>query len=313
MLAGDHGLVLQTPGPRPPAWGGIVQRLRVQIQKPYIMMPGAVVVLMVAVAFGVQPKSHGAASSPDAASLSISVAGSPTPDPGSATPQPTATPTSPATPTPSATPAASVTAAAASPTAAPSPAGNAPASPTSQVAGVQATPTPDDSALAFQTTQCGPIKETSVPLAVEQNLSGISVRATNAALYPIDYFSCILMATGGPDATNLAVSLQRSQKAGSTHAVLIDLWIANTSKDFGQVNLRTASLAAAGQVFTPTATLGGRSEVVISSGQARSVTLVVAITNTISEAVGPVTLSIDPPLWGGKPTPGKYQLFLPTP
>jgi len=139
------------------------------------------------------------------------------------------------------------------------------------------------------------------------------VRATNAAIYPIDYFSCILMATGGPDATNLAVSLQRTQKSGATHAVLVDLWIANTSRDFGQVNLRTASLAAAGQVFTPTATLGGRSEVVISSGQARSVTLVVAITNTITDNVGPVTLSIDAPLWGGKPTPGKYQLFLPTP
>jgi len=274
-------------------------------------MPGAVVVLMVGVAFGVQPRSTSVASGADATSLNIiSPDGSPTHAPGSPTAQATVTPVPTATPKPAATsnaaPAATVSAVASS-VATPA------ASPTSQVAGVQATPTPDDSALAFETTQCGPIKETSVPLAVEQNLSGVSVRATNAAIYPIDYFQCILMATGGADATNLSLSLQRSQKAGATHAVLLDLWITNTSRDFGQVNLRTAALAAAGQVFTPTATLGGRSDVVISSGQARSLTLVIAITNTISDNVGPVTLTIDPPLWGGKPTLGKYQLFLPTP
>ncbi len=299
-----------TPGPRPPGSGDIVQRLRLQIRKPQILMPGAIVVLMVAVAFGVQPRSTGVASGSDGSSLSINAPGSPTPTPGSPTPRATATPSSQATPTPSATPGAGSTATAVpSATNTTSPA----ASPTSQVAGIQATPTPDDSSLAFETTQCGPIKETSVSLAVEQNLSGISVRAMNAAIYPIDYFRCILMATGGPDATNLAMSLQRNQKAGATHAILLDLWIVNTSRDFGQVNLRTASLAAAGQSFSPTATLGGRSEVVISSGQARGVTLVVAITNTVSDNVGPVTLTIDPPLWGGRPTPGKYQMFLPTP
>lgn len=303
----------QTPGPRSPAWGDIVQRLRLQIQKPYILLPGAVVVLMLAVALGVQPKSSGAASSTDAPSLDIRAVGTPTAAAATQTPLPTATPLSTATPKPSPTVAGNATPPAASPSAVTSPAASPASNPTSQVAGVQATPTPDDGSLAFQTTQCGAIKETSVTLAVEQNISGISVRATNAAIYPIDYFSCILMATGGPEATNLSVSLQRTQKAGATHAVLIDLWIANTSRDFGQVNLRTASLAAAGQVFIPTATLGGRSEVVISGGQARSVTLVVAITDTVTENVGPVTLSIDPPLWGGKPTAGKYQLFLPTP
>jgi hypothetical protein len=72
-------------------------------------------------------------------------------------------------------------------------------------------------------------------------------------------------------------------------------------------------VAAAGQSFSPIATLGGRSEVVVSSGQGRNVTLVVAIRNTVGATAGPVTLVIEAPLSGGTPVAGKYQLFLPTP
>jgi hypothetical protein len=89
--------------------------------------------------------------------------------------------------------------------------------------------------------------------------------------------------------------------------------MANSSKQFGQINVRNATVAAAGQTFSPLATLGGRSEVVISSGQGRNLSLVVAITNTIGETTGPVTLLVEGPLLAGAQVPGKYQLFLPTP
>ena len=98
-----------------------------------------------------------------------------------------------------------------------------------------------------------------------------------------------------------------------TTILLVDLWIANSSRQFGQVNLRTAQVAAAGQAFSPIATLGGRSEVVVSSGQGRNVTLVIAVRNTVGATPGPVTLVVEAPLSGGTPVAGKYQLFLPTP
>lgn len=107
--------------------------------------------------------------------------------------------------------------------------------------------------------------------------------------------------------------VSKAEREGMTHAVLIDLWITNSSREFGQVNLRTAVISAAGQVFSPLATLGGRSEVVVSGGQGRNVTLVAAVKNTIGSGTGPITVSIDAPLAGGKQTAGKYQLFLPTP
>jgi hypothetical protein len=89
--------------------------------------------------------------------------------------------------------------------------------------------------------------------------------------------------------------------------------MANASKQFGQVNVRNATLALAGQSFTPLATLGGRSEVVISSGQGRNMSLVVAVKNNVGETTGPMTLIVEGPLMGGAQLPGKYQLFLPTP
>jgi hypothetical protein len=187
------------------------------------------------------------------------------------------------------------------------------AHPTDEVAGARSTPTTAPEAdLSRESTQCGTIQETSVALSVEQVLQGVSVRVTRGTVYPVDYFRCILMATGGREAISLAGSISKAQRDGATHAVLVDLWITNAARDFAQVNLKTAQLAAAGQAFAPLATLGGRSEVVVSSGQGRNVTLVVTLANKL-ETTGPVTLTIDAPLAGGKQTPGKYQLFLPTP
>jgi hypothetical protein len=96
---------------------------------------------------------------------------------------------------------------------------------------------------------------------VQQVVSGVAVAARQATLYPADYFSCILMATGGREAVSLAGSVSKAHRDGATDAVLIDLWITNSGRDFGQVNLRTSALAVAGQTFTPLATpaaAGGR-------------------------------------------------------
>ena len=93
----------------------------------------------------------------------------------------------------------------------------------------------------------------------------------------------------------------------------MDLWITNGTNDFVQINLKTAVFSAVGQTFTPLATLGGRAEVVVATGQGRNVTLVGTLTNTLSDNTGPITVSIDAPRMGGEQTPGKYQLFLPTP
>jgi hypothetical protein len=186
------------------------------------------------------------------------------------------------------------------------------------VAGVRSTPefTPTatvDPELQRQPTQCGELKEQTTVLAVEQSISGVSIKATRAAVYPIEYFRCILMATGGQEAYGLAASILKAEQQGQTHVALIDLWIANASKQFGQVNVRGATLSAAGQTFSPTATLGGRSEVVVSSGQGRNLSLVVAIKNTVGATTGPMTLVVEAPLIGGNPVAGKYNLFLPTP
>ena len=170
-----------------------------------------------------------------------------------------------------------------------------------------------DPALQRQPTQCGQIQESTTAVSVEQSITGVSIKATRVAVYPVEYFRCILMATGGQEAYGLASSVNKAEEAGMTHVVLVDLWVANASKQFGQVNVRNATLAVAGQSFTPTATLGGRSEVVVSSGQGRNLSVVFAIKNGVGATTGPMTLIVDGPLTGGNPVAGKYQLFLPTP
>jgi hypothetical protein len=194
-----------------------------------------------------------------------------------------------------------------------------------QVAGARATPsaitvaaqtTPADPGpdLSRQSGECGAIREVTVPLSVEQNIGGVAVRATRAAVYPIDYLRCILLATGGRDATSLSLTIGKAeQEAGATHAVLIDLWMTNSGREFGQLNLKSAQVAAAGATFSPLATLNGRADVVVSAGQGRSVTLVVGVKHSIGGNTGPMTLMLEAPMFNGKPVPGKYQLFLPTP
>jgi len=272
------------------------------LKKPQYVLPAAIVLGMLAIAFGVQPKGASGTAS-DFAATPIERAS--TVPPGAPTASPAARPTLAAhTQAAQAQPSTTGTTAAASSTAA------------SDVAGARATPSATstvDPALQRQPTQCGEIKESTTVTAVEQSISGVSVKATKVAAYPIDYFRCILMATGGQEAYGLAGSVMKAEEQGNTHIVLIDLWMANGSKQFGQLNVRTASVAVAGQAFAPTATLGGRSEVVVSSGQGRNLTLVVAIKNTVGATTGPMTLVVEGPLLGGNQVPGKYQLFLPTP
>jgi hypothetical protein len=284
------------PRQRPPAFEP--NRLLEKLKKPQYALPAAIVVVMLGVAFGLQP---GSTSTSTSARDSFTAIPKPTESP---LPSPTAAP---ATPDPSATPAAPAT---------PAEAGSI-HTPSAEVAGARSTPGAAaaalDPALTAEPTQCGALQETTVPLSVEQAISGVSVKATRAAIYPIDYFRCILVATGGNEAYTLASAVARAANEDMTTVLLVDLWIANSSRHFGQINLRTARAAAAGQSFSPIATLGGRSEVVVSSGQGRNVTLVIAIRNTVGATAGPLTLVIEAPLSGGTPVAGKYQLFLPTP
>lgn len=253
-----------------------------RLLRPAYALPAAVVIAALFLAFVIQPGGTPSRAGQEVRTTAIPSQPSPTPTP--LQPTPTQTPAQP--------------------------------TPVTAIAGARATPESSptvDPALLEQPTQCGTLREATTALAVEQTISGISVKTTRAAVYPIDYFACILMATGGTEAVSLAAAVRKQELAGMTHLVLIDLWVANSSRQFGQVNLRTASLAVAGQVFPAIATLGGRSEAVISSGQGRHLTLAVAVRNTVGETIGPMTLVIEPPLSAGTPVAGRYQLFLPTP
>ena len=285
--------------PRQPAAAFEPNRLLEKLKKPQYALPAAIVVAMLGVAFGLQPGStptsarHSFTAVPRTTESALA---SPTPSPATTEP----------TPRPPVTPSATASATG----------GGTASTPDSEVAGARSTPsaTPTlDPSLAAEPTQCGELQETAVSLSVEQAISGVSLKATRAAIYPIDYFRCILVATGGTEAYTLASSVARAANEDMTTILLVDLWIANSSRQFGQVNLRTAQVAAAGQAFSPIATLGGRSEVVVSSGQGRNVTLVIAVRNTVGATPGPVTLVVEAPLSGGTPVAGKYQLFLPTP
>ncbi len=252
---------------------------------------------MVIVAFAVQPGGAQGQTQPTDPTLS---------------PEDTTTPTVAATPTaaqptqtaaPTQTVAASVTASAS---------GTA----ESDVAGARSTPSPTATEgvdLSHQQTQCGSLQESSVALSVEQAINGVSVRAQRAAVYPIEYFRCILMATGTTESFSLASAVSKAQTSDMTNIALIDLWVTNTGRDYGQLSMQNASLAAAGQTFTPLATLGGRGDIVVASGTGRSVSLVVAIKNTVGATTGPMTLTLPAPMFGGTQMAGKYQLFLPTP
>lgn len=283
-----------------PASNELLQKLK----KPQYALPAAIVAGMLAVAFGVQPGGT-SGHAQDVSTALIRSSETATTTQSSATPSPVA-----ASPTVVATVPASATGAAAKPS------GTALTGATSEVAGARSTPGASptvDPALQRQPTQCGTIKETTTAVAVEQAISGVSIKATRVAVYPIDYFRCILMATGGQEAYGLASSVMKAEEQGQTTIVLVDLWIANGSKQFAQVNVKGSSLAAAGQSFGPLATLGGRSEVVVSSGQGRAMSLVFAMKNTVGATTGPMTIVVEGPLTGGNQLPGKYQLFLPTP
>jgi hypothetical protein len=295
--------VQRTPAPQRPAFD--TNQLLQKLKKPQYALPAAIVVGVLGLAFGVQPGTTSQAQDISAVPIERSDVEVPT--------LPVASPT--VAPTEVAAATQATNSSQPNSQAANVEQGASPTN-TSDVAGARSTPqaTPTfDAALQQQPTQCGAIKETTSQLSVEQAISGVSIKATKVAVYPVDYFRCILMATGGQEAYGLASSVLKAEESGHTHIVLIDHWLANSSKQFGQINVRNATVAAAGQTFSPLATLGGRSEVVISSGQGRNLSLVVAITNTIGETTGPVTLLVEGPLLAGAQVPGKYQLFLPTP
>jgi hypothetical protein len=309
-------LVQQRPIPPPPL---ISPAVFAWLRKPQFMIPVAVVVGMIVIAFVIQPS--GAEGQTQAAAVQTATAEPSTTATATATPSAAASKSATSTASSSASKTALAGATSQSST---TPNGSATVNPntianpvlTSSVAGVQGSPTatPADAIdLSHQTNQCGSLQEASTALSVEQAINGVSVKATRAASYPIEYFRCILMATGTQESFSLATAVSKAQTAGNTDAVLIDLWVTNAGHEFGQVSMKDAVLAGAGQTFAPIATLGGRADVVISSGQGRTVTLVVAIKNTVGGTTGPLTLTLPAPLFGGTPTAGKYSLFLPTP
>lgn len=171
----------------------------------------------------------------------------------------------------------------------------------------------DGAELITESAACGDMQEGSHAVAVEQKLSDITVRATNVAVYPVDYLRCILLGTGGEAATALADAVQDAGRAGATHAVLIDLWLANNGSGMAQVNLKDATILAGSGEQAALGVLNGRGEAVVSSGQSRTVTLVATVTSDYGSGTGPITLAIDAPTKDGEVQQGKYQLFLPTP
>lgn len=160
---------------------------------------------------------------------------------------------------------------------------------------------------------CGRLQEAVYPLAVEQGLQGVTVSVRGATVYPLEYLQCVLAGMEGAEAEALAEALAERYREGHSHAVLLDLWVTNGARTFAQVNLRNGSFAAAGQTFPPVATVGGRAEVVLGSGQGRSIALLATVRNDVGTTTGPLTLVLEPPIVGGEPVPGKYQLFLPLP
>ena len=275
------------------------------LKRPQYAIPAAIVAVMLGLAIGVQPGQNASGAQTDfTLRPDEQVGGERTPTSEAPTAEPTPTEV------------ASTAAPAQSPSEATATAGGDGEPLESDVAGAQATPTSEptlEPSLLAQPTHCGTLQETAVALGVEQVMSGISVQATAASVYPIEYFSCILMATGGAEAHALANAIAKADQESHTHVVLVDLWIANSSRQFAQVNLKSAVLAAAGQTFGPRATLGGRSEVVVATGQGRAVTVVFTVKNTVTATTGPMTIVVDAPLSNGAQLPGKFQLFLPTP
>jgi len=311
--------VHQRPTPPPPLIDpAVIARLR----KPQIFVPIAIVAGIILLAFVVQPGGAQGQTQKLSRPATQTVAAPAASTPPVVLPTVVTKATSAAQPRATSTtvPALPASSAPGQPNTAAAPSALTPA--TDQVAGVRATPSAAASAAASpspspdlvqQSAQCGTIQEVSTPVSIQQVINGVSVQAQRVATYPVEYFRCILMATGGQEADALAQAVGKAQTAGKTTIVLIDLWITDAGQDFGQVGLKNASLAAAGQSFNPIATLGGRADVVVSSGQGRNVTLVVAIRNTVGATTGPMTLTINAPIFGGTQVAGKYQLFLPTP
>ena len=313
----------QRPVPPPPL---ISPAVLARLRKPQVLIPLTIVVGMIVLAFTIQPggasgQTKGTSTDVPSVSLAATTTATPAPQPSST---PVVLPTVAGHATGAATPrASSATPNAAKPSASVTNGNtnpNASGTATDQVEGVQATPQGTASVsptaepdFSHQSTQCGSLQEISTPVSIQQAINGVAVQAQRVATYPADYFSCILMATGGTEAISLSQAVLAAKTSGMTDIVLIDLWVTDAGTDFGQLSLKDSAVAVAGQTFAPIATLGGRADVVVSSGQGRNVTLVVAVKNTLGGSLGPMTLTVNGPMVGGTQVAGKYQLFLPTP
>ncbi len=286
------------------AYGGGVERLPAQrgtarsafaakLRSPVYVLPGAVVAAVLAAAIAWQPGSPSAGGGVQVAAV-----------PAAETPPPSATlPASAASPTPRERVAPSPT---------PSRAAGED-TPTAEVAGARSTAAPAQPRVFANVGDCGALREAVYPVAVEQGLQGVTIAVRSAAVYPLEYLQCVLAGMQGAEAEALAGMLAERYRAGDTHAVLLDLWVTNGARTFAQVNLRRASVAAAGQLFSPSAVIGGRAEAVLNSGEGRSLSMLVTLRNTLGEATGPLTLTVEAPLVGGQPVAGRYQLFIPLP
>ena len=299
--------------PRQPPRDGSARPANLALNWRYIL-PAAAIVAVLAIAFAVQPDSYPEEEEQLAAAPDAEVEIDPNPDPTPTLPIATSTPT----PEPAAASDPEDSIGAETVQGHDEPGGAA--EPEGEVAGVQSTPTPehaqqhqDPELIVQEATECGSMQEQVYPVSVEQSLAGVAVSARAVSVYPIDYLRCILLATGGPQATTLAGALGDAARGGATHAVLVDLWLGNSGPDFAQLNLRQATFHASGGTFGAAAVLNGRGEIVVASGQSRNITLVATVQVAYGSATGPITLSLPAPMTGGAESQGKYQLFLPTP
>lgn len=223
--------------------------------------------------------------------------------------EPAASPTAARTPPPEETPAAG----SAEPAAVRASEDGPDGSPTSEVAGARATPTAGEGRVFRGGSSCGALREVSVAPAVEGSVAGVGLSVRAVSVYPLEYLVCMLQAAGGSTALALADALAERAAAGDTVAVTVELWVTNANRGLAQLNFATAELAANGSAGTVVAVVGGRSEVVLGSGEGRLVTLVATLRPLVEERPGPLTLIVDPPIVGGSPTAGRFQLFLPLP
>ncbi len=267
-------------------------------RSPSYLLPAAALAAVLLGVIVVQPSGEGSAGDRVASAAAV-LASTTAQAVESPTPAPAESPTRVSTPTPVVAEEHAGVAAAVSPSA--------------EVAGARATPTPEAARVFRGGASCGSLKEASFAPAVEGSVAGVGVSVRAVSVYPLDYLVCMLQAAGGSAALALADALAERAAAGDTVAVVVELWVTNANRGLAQLNFAAAQLAGNGTSGNVVAVVGGRAEAVLGSGEGRLVTLVATLRPLVEERTGPLTLIVDPPIVGGAPTSGRYQLFLPLP